>query len=212
MPKGDNPNSLANLKPWKPGESGNGHLTLGASIKEWLNMFADMQLGAEKLREFARDEKAPATKRFAAVRMLRMIEHPDMADFEPVLDGQMSLRELRNAGINTAVVKKTKTKTKTTPGRDGAPPTVEVEREIELVDRSLEEGRFGTEATDGRPGQSEESADKDPARLLVSITITNGQPTLKTEAPQVHVNSFDALALPSREPLSPETPKIEGNP
>jgi hypothetical protein len=88
----------------------------------------------------------------AAQRMLRAIENPDLADFQDVIEGDKSLRELKRAGVNTAVIKKMKTKTKTY--QNGETPVTEVEREIELHDRSGSDVDRIVHNTDGSPSQA----------------------------------------------------------
>lgn len=211
------PNSLANLRPAQPGDVRNpkGRTTLGATVKEWMNVFGEQGLSLGDLRKMAADANEPWARGEAALRMVRARENPDLADFEGVLDGQMGLREARAAGLDTSNIKKIKQKQRTIAGKDGGEAVVETEREIELHDRSLAEAQFVMEQTDGRPAATEESPDKDPARLLVSITITNGQASVSGangEVPQVHINPFDAVALPSPQSILPETPENKGNP
>ena len=90
----------------------------------------------------------------AANRILAAMERPDLADFEPLLDGQMSLRELRADGKDTALIKKCKAKRRIIPGRDGAESTEETEREIELHDRAPAAWRDIIDDTDGKPSQT----------------------------------------------------------
>src|SRR4051812_5987958 len=98
---------------FKPGRSGNPAgrpPRAGATIREWINTFGQKDLTELQLRKIARDAKAPWTKRTAAERILRTLEAPDMADFEPYLHGVGTLGQLRGTGINTEVVKKVKEK------------------------------------------------------------------------------------------------------
>ena len=67
----------------------------------------------------------PPARRQAAIRMLQMLEHPDLADYEDLLHGQVTLKQLRDAGVATDAIKKFK------PTKDGI--------EIELHNRSGEE-------------------------------------------------------------------------
>lgn len=125
------------LKPWPKGVSGNpqGRKSGGAYVKEWANSFYEQKLDEYALRKIAKDPKEEPARKTAAVQILHSFEYSDIADFEAALDGQKSLKELRGDGVNTAVVKKTKTKRREIPNGDNA-PIIEVEREIELHDRS----------------------------------------------------------------------------
>jgi hypothetical protein len=144
-------NKHPNLKPpWKPGESGNpaGRKTAGASVREWMNSFAEAELTPAQLRAISLDESMPATKIAAAQRMLRMIEHPDMADFNPYLGGVLDLEQLKGAGIDTSLIKKAKVRE--FQGETGTT----IEREIELRDRSGEEFDRVCDRTEGKPKQA----------------------------------------------------------
>jgi hypothetical protein len=150
--------SLANLKPFKPGESGNpkGRPSAGAAVKEWINLLAGKDLTEDDWWEILRNKKEPGNKRYAALHLIRGLENPDIADFEPLLDGQMSLRELRAQGFNTSLVKKTKRKERQIPQGEGQDPIVVVEREIELYDRSGNAFDRIMDRTEGRPRESQE--------------------------------------------------------
>src|SRR5947207_451921 len=115
MARGTNPNSLKNLIPAKPGEIRNplGRKTAGATVKEWLNTLAEKRVTEAQLRSIARNRKAEWARRTAAERMLRTLEAGDMADFQAFLHGEKSLDELKEAGVNTEVLKKIKVKTRT---------------------------------------------------------------------------------------------------
>jgi hypothetical protein len=140
---------------FKPGESGNprGRQSAGLSLKEWINAFATRELTAEQIRRIARDPKAPWTKRAAAERVLRTLEHGDLAEMEALLDGRQTLQELQAAGVNTEVIKKVKVRRKTL-FSDGAAVGEEVEREVELHDRAGEDFDRICDRTEGRPKQS----------------------------------------------------------
>ncbi|MDB5320579.1 MAG: hypothetical protein JWN40_2210 [Phycisphaerales bacterium] len=141
---------------FKPGESGNprGRQSAGTTLKEWVNVFATSELTAEQVRRIARDAKAPWTKRAAAERVLRTLEHGDLAEMEALLDGKQSLQELNAAGVNTEVIKKIKVRRRTIPTGEGKPPEVEVEREVELHDRAGEDFDRICDRTEGTPKQS----------------------------------------------------------
>ncbi len=97
------------------------------------------------------------------------MEAGDIADFEPVLDGQMSLRELRTAGICTTVVKKVKTKKRSIPQGPDKEPIEEVEREIELHDRSGREFDRVLDRTDGKANQTISSPEGGGVNLTVKV-------------------------------------------
>jgi len=65
-----NPKSLANLTPYKPGQSGNpaGRKTAGASIREWMNSLVNQPI--EKVEAIANDKSLPVAKRAAACQVL----------------------------------------------------------------------------------------------------------------------------------------------
>ncbi len=128
------------LTPWQRGQSGNpnGRKTLGAYVVEWCNALANRGVNEKELRRLAKNRSCNGTLRIAAQRMLRLMEDPDMADFEPLLDGQKCMKELRHDGVDTRVIKKVKSKTRSIPQGDN-PPIIETEREIELHDRSGDE-------------------------------------------------------------------------
>lgn len=160
MPKRGNPNwkkgkTPEGAKPWKPGQSGNakGRISAGASILEHVNSLAHAKPTEDKLRAIARNKKVDVIRRAAAERLLRLIEAPDMADFEDVADGISSLRSARASGLNTEAIKKVKVRTRTIPVKDGEPET-EVEREIELFDRAGADFDRIMDRTEGRPVQA----------------------------------------------------------
>jgi hypothetical protein len=143
MPRGQHPNSRKNLiPPAKPGEVRNpkGRTTAGASIREYMNAMAEAELTETELRTIARSKVQPWTRRAAAERILRTLETGDVADFLPVVEGKKTLKELRDEGINTEVVKKIK------PSEHGV--------EIELHDRAGADVDRIMDRTDGRPKQT----------------------------------------------------------
>jgi len=82
---GRHPNSLANLQPWKPGQSGNptGRTTFGATYREWVCEFAredDNGVSTYSLGDLRTIATAPddadvsAPKRLAATDMLQALE------------------------------------------------------------------------------------------------------------------------------------------
>lgn len=174
--KGTNPNSLANLKPAKPGEVRNpqGRKTAGASIREWVNSFAEADLTLAQLRKIAKSPKEGWTRRAAAERIIRTMEAGDLADFAGFLKGENNLEDLRAMGINTEVVKKLKQKTRKVPVAGGEKDDVEeiIEREIELHDRSGEDFDRVINHTDGNPTQRTESVNR------THITVDSAEATI----------------------------------
>jgi hypothetical protein len=141
---------------FKPGQSGNpaGRPALGASIREWMNIMGAQGLTEAALRAVSRDVKAPMPKRAAAIRLLRTLEVPDVADFEDLLTGDATLKSARKKGVRTDLIKKIKTRTRTVGMDADENPIIEVERELELYDRSGEDFDRVVEQTDGRPRQT----------------------------------------------------------
>jgi hypothetical protein len=176
---------LANLIPAKPGEVRNpeGRKTAGAYVKEWINSFTHQELSEKDLRKIARDKAEPWAKRTAAERMLRTLEAPDLADFQDAVDGVSDLKALRKQGLNTEVVKKLKTKTRTIPSQDGD-PVVEVEREIELYDRAGVDFDRVVEKTAGKDPQATDitsggkpiGAETTVDRILALLAGQQGKP------------------------------------
>ncbi len=150
------------------GDIGNpkGRRTLGASVTEWVNSLAERGTNEKQLKRIARNRSCNGTLRIAAQRMLRLMEDPDMADYEPLLDGQKCMKELRHDGVDTRVIKKVKSKTREIPQGD-KPPIIETEREIELHDRSGSELDRLLDRTDGKPLPKLPGSDRTP----LSVTI-----------------------------------------
>ncbi|MBH07002.1 MAG: hypothetical protein CMJ20_11850 [Phycisphaeraceae bacterium] len=70
------PAQLANLRPWKPGQSGNpaGRKPAGAYVREWINSLTHQDLTSDELASIADDDTMPYAKRLAATRMLNSLE------------------------------------------------------------------------------------------------------------------------------------------
>lgn len=120
---------------WQPGQSGNpaGRPAAGASIIEWMNTLQDMP--EEDLERIARDRKEKPARRAAAIEWLdRLAGGFDLSDFEPYVDGAVTLTKLKEMGIPTRLVKKVKTTTSTRES-SGAEAITEIRREIELNDK-----------------------------------------------------------------------------
>lgn len=150
-----------------------GRPAAGATIKEWLNVFAADDLDEASLREIARDRKSGWTKRAAANRAIKTMENPDLSDFAGLLRGENRLEDLRAMGINTDVVKKFKQKTRRVPTGEGATEEV-IDREIELYDRSGVDFERVVNHTDGSPIQTVKAdvhsdAPTDKAELAMEV-------------------------------------------
>jgi hypothetical protein len=144
------------------------------TIREHINLLAAKGLTEKQLRKAARDRGAPWTQRAAAERILRTLEMGDLADFDPVLDGTMTLAQIRDTGVNTEVVKKCKVKIRTTE-EPGKPPVTEVEREIELYDRAGSDFDRVMDRTEGRPKQAVDlTSDGAPVGFTLNIGKADG--------------------------------------
>ncbi len=169
-PRTMSPASLANLIPIKPGEIRNpaGRPSAGRSVKEKMNDLALKNMTEDELRAISKNKKKGWTERAAAERMLRCLESPDIADFEPVLDGQSSLREMRAEGFDTSAIKKVKVKKRSVPQEKG-PPIEETERDIELHNRGGSELDRIMDRTEGKPMQEITGIDGGPLEVVVKI-------------------------------------------
>lgn len=152
--------SLANLRPpWKKGESPGAAApkNAGCCIKRWINVLQDAN--ESELRRMAKDPRLAANKRIAAQQLLRAIATPDMADFEPLVEGTATMAKLRDAGVDTTQVKKLAVR-HTEHGTN---------RDIELYDRSGESVDRIMDRTDGRPKQTTEITGEGGLPLAVTI-------------------------------------------
>lgn len=172
--KGETP---VGAKPWKKGQSGNpkGRPTAGATLREWLNIFADQNLTEKALRKIARDPVVPWPKRAAAHRVVRMLESGDLADFSGLLRGENNLEDLRGMGINTEVIKKLKQKTRVVPTGDGSSEEI-IEREIELHDRAGLDFDRVFDRTEGRPSQAVDLTSGGKEITLLPIVLDGDKP------------------------------------
>ena len=149
-----NPVSIANLNPIKAGEIRNplGRKTLGAYVNECANSIGSRmdkgEITWDDVRKMAKTGEG--NWRIAALRLIRTVENADMADYEPVLDGETDIRGLRKAGVDTTAIKKVKAKRRELPQGKDEPPIVEYEREIELHDRSGADFDRLMDRTEGR--------------------------------------------------------------
>lgn len=175
------PNSLANLAPAKPGDVRNplGIRSAGKTIREWINVLAQKDLTEAQLWKIVRDPNEPWTRRSAATRIVRSLERGDLADMENVLDGSMSLRDLRATGYNTEVVKKVKKKNLRSP--DGEKIGEEIE--VELFDRSGIDFDRIVEKTDGKDTQRIETEGTLNVNIPVAGPLRSLAETLRGECP-----------------------------
>lgn len=146
--------SRANLIPAKPGDVRNpqGFTNAGQTIKKTLNEFSSAGLTEEQLRIIARNRTESWVRRAAAERALRTLEVGDLADMGKALGNDDALKELRDSGVNTEVVKRYKTTTRIVRDSKGDPIT-EVERQIELHDRAGQDFDRIMDRTEGKPKQ-----------------------------------------------------------
>lgn len=164
------------LTPFKPGQSGNpaGRKKTGAYVTEHQNSLAlAMEKGDityDDLKKIARTDPN-GNRRAAALYLYRRCEDPNMKDFEPVLDGQMSLREIDAAGYDTSMIKKCKTRI--TPQKDGDPI---VTRELELHDRALDVHKDLMDRTEGRPIPAASDLQTGNVTIIVNVQAL-GEPT-----------------------------------
>jgi len=161
---------------WKRGQSGNpdGRQPAGFTIREYINAFAESGATEVALRKIARDKKQPWTRRAAAERIIRTLEAPDLADFQPYLNGEVDLDALRSMGVNTEAAKKTKTKTRYSKDHNGE-EVKEVEREVELFDRAgIDFDRVVSE-TAGKPQQTVDVTSDGEAITLLPIVLDGGK-------------------------------------
>lgn len=179
------PNSLANLIPYVPGQSGNpkGIQSAGRLLSDTFNYFATSDLTEDDLRRIVKDKSLGWTRRTAALRVLRSMESGDMSDFEPVIDGDLSLRALKSQGVNTEIVKKIKKKRRVMTAPDGS-RVEDTEREIELHDRSGVDFDRVSDRTEGKPAQTVNVNNSAPPMIVVFGAEPPPRPQLVGESPQ----------------------------
>lgn len=127
---------MENLKPPWTTETAprtQGHKSAGSTIRDHMNKMVADGTDEDMLRSIAKDKKAPVAQRMAAMQLLKAVEISDPADFDPYLDGSATLSKLRDAGIDTTIVKKAKVAVRSF--GDGESETT---REVELRDRASE--------------------------------------------------------------------------
>lgn len=133
-------------------------------------------------------KSSPVALKIACNRLLAMMERPDMADFEPLADGQLSVRELRKAGIDTAAIKKWEPKrTRITRRKEGEAEIVEevMEAKIELFDRSLPSFEKVLDRTDGVVKGDTNVTVNVAIAEIVSRRPTLPDPTIVTDAKEL---------------------------
>jgi hypothetical protein len=96
-------------------------------------------LTEDQVRRIFRNPRSRWPRRAAALILLRLVECGDLADFEPLLSGEMTLEQLRKSGVNTEVVKRFRRGKRTA--------------SIELHDRSRDAFNFVMDRTEGRPAR-----------------------------------------------------------
>ena len=186
---------------FKPGQSGcpGGCRPAGAYVREWYNALAHKGLTEPELRRIAVDTKAPWTKRSAAQQILRTMGVGEVADFEPWLNGEERLQELRNRGIATDNIKKAKIKK--TPTANG----VIIEREIELHDRAGGALDRIADRTEGKPTQAVQVTG-DGVPTLINIIVAQLPTPTSTTARGPTPQAGDPLALPPLRPVLVDAP------
>jgi hypothetical protein len=147
------------LKPWPKGVSGNwkGSSTAGACISNAYNGMSG--LTPAEYRIIANDERESGARIAAARQWLETLGE-DIAELEPFLQGRKTLKALRDAGVNTRMIKKASIRR----GEDGEHITVELRHGGEALDRIADR-------TEGKPTQRVEVAkvDRDPSTILQDI-------------------------------------------
>ena len=126
---------------FKPGQSGNPKgrpKSVGTSIVEHMNLLDAAGASVTVLRRIAKDPDEAPSRATAALRLLRMREDADLADYQELMDGKLTIKQLRDVGINTSAIKKYKQKSRVVPLGDGDKEEI-IEREIQLHDRSGED-------------------------------------------------------------------------
>lgn len=130
------------FKPGNPG--GPGRPPAGVTILEHINGFVMADTSAKALKRIAKDENEGVARRIAARRLLSAVDQNDLADFTPLVEGEMTLAQLRAKGVDTTIVKKSKTRFL----KDGG-----IEREVELRDEAANDFDRILDRTIGKPKQ-----------------------------------------------------------
>lgn len=130
----------------------------GLTIREAINELILKEYTEHDLREIARDKRCKASRRIAAERILKAMEFGDLADFEPWLNGEMTMAQLKQAGLNTEAIKKAKI------GDKGG-------RELELHDRSRPEVELLINQTELSIGDEEKNKRLDEGKATENVGI-----------------------------------------
>lgn len=127
---------------FKKGQSGNagGSPTVGAIVKNYFNRLARHKISTARLRSLIANEKKPHLLRAAAEQLLHTRGATTLADFDPWMRGEKTLKELYDAGVDVSLVKTASISDK------GA-------RRIELHDRSGQNMDRLMDQTSSRPKQ-----------------------------------------------------------
>lgn len=151
------PKQGGKLYPVQKGEKRNapGRRTFGTYVKEHINSMAcQLDNGNLTWADIATKAKTgEGNERIAAVQLMQMVERADMADYEPAINGEKTLKEIREDGINTALIKRVRQRRITTTDEKGN-QVVEITRDLELHDRAGEAFTRLLDQTDGKPGQA----------------------------------------------------------
>jgi hypothetical protein len=136
---------------FQPGRSGNpkGRRSAGASLAEHLNSLGEMT--EAELRKLFENPGQPALRRAAALQLLHSLECGDLADFEDLMAGRVTMEDMALAGFNTAIVKRFKRKVRTIRHRNGSIETI-TSVSVELHNRSGAAVDRIMDRTLGRPG------------------------------------------------------------
>ena len=146
---------------WKPGQSGNpkGRPSAGLAIVEWLNQM--QELPYDEIEAVAKDKKAPAAKRAAAIQWIDILTgSASLEDFEAYVNGKKTLKQLAESGVAVRRLKKAKVST----AKDGAE-----QREIELSDTPAHAIDRVLDRTQGKPAQAVQHTGKGGGGIRVII-------------------------------------------
>jgi hypothetical protein len=155
-----------------PGSSGNpkgSPPNAGLVIRMAINELVQNGFTELRLWRIRNDKDERPARRAAALRVIRMMETGDLADYEDWLNGKKNMKALREAGVHTGLIKKAKIKRDANGGES---------REIELHDRSGEDFDRVIHETDGKlvaPGQQPDSG----VAFTLNIGVKVEQPTIK---------------------------------
>jgi hypothetical protein len=139
---------------FKPGNAGGGRKSIGASVREWLSALDGEP--RDVLERIARSRVEPASRVMAAQALLRAIDRADPEEFEDVIGGKRTLKELRAAGVPTRGIKRMKLNA--AGGLD-----------IELRSDERDDAAFIVDHTDGKAIQR--IATDSPPMLAVQISV-----------------------------------------